>query len=377
MLIPNADQYNGAWGMEPRAFRQFRWALSAPGLFAALHAEAQAAAAKSPARKPGAFRQDGEVAIISISGVLSKYGSSLFPAMPGGVVGLRREVRSAADSPNVKAILLHVESPGGHVAGVGDLAADVAAAAKVKPVTAFIEDLGTSAAYWAIAGARRIVANAGALVGSIGTYMVVDDFSENFEKQGVKTHVIKTGEFKGSGIMGSKISERDLAEYQRIVDATNERFLASLRAGRPRLNLKQVTDGRVHLAADAKRLRLIDEVGTIEGTFAALAGLPAAVVEDLEDDDDDGGAGVEFSGATVAPPSGTQERKEEEAMQKATDDVERSAVAEWEERIEEKMASGRMSKRAAIRELAVEDPDLHARYLEEYNAEHRAVRGRR
>ena len=85
----------------------------------------------------------------------------------------QRLVEQAAEDPVVAAILLRVDSPGGTVAGVSDLAEAVYAARKVKPVSAYISDLGASAAYYIASQAQRLYADSDALVGSIGVYSVV------------------------------------------------------------------------------------------------------------------------------------------------------------------------------------------------------------
>jgi protease-4 len=130
------------------------------------------------------------VAVISLTGKLMKQQAS----MGGGTstVQARRDIRAAASDPDIGAILLRIDSPGGTAAGTKELADEITAAKTKKPVWAYVEDMAASAAYWAASQASRIIANETALVGSIGTYGVVQDTSGMAAMEGVKVHVIRS-----------------------------------------------------------------------------------------------------------------------------------------------------------------------------------------
>jgi signal peptide peptidase SppA len=210
-----------------------------------------------------------DVAVISIIGQMTK-GESSF----GGTssVQTREAIRKAVDNEAVRAILLHIDSPGGTVAGTADLAAEVRNANAVKPVYAYIEDLGASAAYWVASQARRVYANATAEVGSIGTYAVIEDTSGVYDKAGAKVHVISTGEFKGAFADGAPVTDRQLASVQVEVDDLNEHFLNGVVEGRgiTREAVNQLADGRVWIADKAQQNKLIDGIATLDDAVAAL-----------------------------------------------------------------------------------------------------------
>ncbi|MHB8862043.1 MAG: S49 family peptidase [Pirellulaceae bacterium] len=129
--------------------------------------------------------------------------------------------------------------------------------------TRFLDDLTASAAYWVASQATKVYANnKTALIGSIGTFAVLIDQSKRAEQLGVKVHVIKAGDFKGTGTPGTAITDKQLAHMQHIVDAANAEFLRGVATGRKMgsLAISAVADGRVHVAAEAKRLGLIDDV---------------------------------------------------------------------------------------------------------------------
>jgi signal peptide peptidase SppA len=181
-------------------------------------------------------------------------------------------VKRAAADRAVRAIILVIDSPGGEVGGIDALARAVKDASRAKPTVAFGDDLLASAAYWIASQTRGIYANPVAQIGSIGTYAVVADWSGFFKAAGVKVHVIKAGEFKGAGVTGTPIEEGQLAEVQRTVNSVNEEFLRGVARGRrlPMARVRELADGRVHIAADAVQLGLIDEVASLDTVIARL-----------------------------------------------------------------------------------------------------------
>jgi signal peptide peptidase SppA len=205
------------------------------------------------------------IALIVIAGPLMKKASKF-----GGTssVETRSAIRKAVNDEEDKSILLHIDSPGGTVAGTADLAADVKAANVLKPVYAYIEDLGASAAYWVASQARRITANATAEVGSIGTLLVLADTSGMYESKGIKVHVISTGKYKGAGADGAPVTDDHIKMFQEEVDDLNEHFLNGVAKGRKgkmtMAQVREVADGRCHIASKAKDLGLIDEVGSLD-----------------------------------------------------------------------------------------------------------------
>jgi signal peptide peptidase SppA len=178
----------------------------------------------------------------------------------------------------VASLMLRIDSPGGSVAGIADLADLIHQASQAKPVYAFIEDCGASAAYWLASQCRFVWANTSARVGGIGVYGVVRDFSKAFESAGIRTHVIRAGAFKGAGVTGTPVTDAQLAEAQREIDAINELFVKAVSRGR-RTSIDRVralADGRVHIGEHARSLGLIDAVGSLDQVVANLNAPPAA-----------------------------------------------------------------------------------------------------
>lgn len=273
--LVHLDQYFGIWAIEEMAFgAMWRYVAS---LDLATHVARNSAMEGNPRQHAQARTDeqsaDGQrIAMIAIRGMLTKQGSSVSDA--GSTIAIRKAIRDAAGDGNVDAILLVFDSPGGVVSGVADLAADVRSARSQKPVFAFVEDLCASAAYWIASQCDRVFANQyTAQIGSIGTYLALYDYSKQAEKEGVRAVVIKSGHYKGAGFPGTEVTEEQQAAWQQVVDGLQAQFSEAVSSGRSiaLATVRVLADGRVHLAADAQSLGLIDGVQSLETTIAQLA----------------------------------------------------------------------------------------------------------
>jgi signal peptide peptidase SppA len=255
------------WAMEPSAFERLRELVSnsSPERLAA--ASAQSAAGGS---HPG-YENRGGVAVIQFAGAVAKR-HNLWSSLFGGRA-VTTETRAAVDAavadPSVDSILMVIDSPGGTVDGVGDLADTVAAANKTKPVCAYAEDMCASAAYWIGSQASRFVGNPTASVGSIGVFAAVPDVSRLVKNLGIEMNVVKSVSGKGGGTMGAPVTDAQLAEVQRMVNSIHSEFVAAVSRGRGR-DMSAVADGRVYMGQDAVDLGLIDAVEPISATIEAM-----------------------------------------------------------------------------------------------------------
>lgn len=229
------------------------------------------------ARGPGGAREErrgGAVAVVSLMGVLRPRTTETWFGVVKGMDRIRRELDAAAANPEIASILLHIDSPGGTVAGTPETAAAVAAAAARKPVVAFADGLAASAAYWIGSQATEFVASPSADVGSIGVISVHQSVAKLYERMGVDTTVIRAGKFKGEGNSFEPLGEEAQAAMQARVDAAYGDFLAAVAAGR-KASEKRVREGfgegRVLDAKAALAEGMIDRVATLDETIAGLA----------------------------------------------------------------------------------------------------------
>lgn len=267
-----ATDYLGLWAIEPQAGAAMWHRAQATDLPRHV-AETQAQPPKLRSDLQISKASNGQqIGIVMLTGPLMKAVSSTESGT--STVQARRDIRKAATDPDVSAILLAIDSPGGTVAGTADLAAEVRAAAKKKPVWAYIADLGASAAYWIASQADKVLANdRTALVGSIGTLAVVYDLSAAAEKAGVKTLVFGTGPLKGAGAPGAPVTEEQQAYYRGIVEDAQQSFDAAVKKGRGMTDAKlaDAKTGGVFGATEALSRGLIDGISTFDAALEDLA----------------------------------------------------------------------------------------------------------
>jgi signal peptide peptidase SppA len=180
-------------------------------------------------------------------------------------------LQTALADTEVQATLLIVDSPGGMVSGTGDLAEVISSSD--KPVWVFISDQCASAAYWIASQADQVFCNATGSVGSIGVYCVLEDTSQLYQNAGVKVHLIKAGEFKGTGVDGVPISDSAIAQEQAEVDGIYDMFVNAVANGRGLTTSKatELATGQMWLAKDARANGLIDGIASLEDTFNLLS----------------------------------------------------------------------------------------------------------
>ncbi len=250
------------WAIEETARQKLEAVLAGQ-----VKVEVQAAAATDPREMVG------NVAVISITGIMTK-ASSIFQDIFGGTSTRQAQlaVEASAMDSKVRAIVLRLDSPGGSVDGLDQLGDAVFKAREQKPVIAQVDGLAASAAYYVASQATKIYSGRMDMVGSIGTRIMLYDFSRLFKNEGIEAVPIDTGKFKSAGAMGVEITDEQKADFQRIVNAYYNDFLAAIKRGRPMTMpaIRKVADGRVFLASEALELGLIDGIQPIEKTLRQL-----------------------------------------------------------------------------------------------------------
>lgn len=200
------------------------------------------------------------VAVISVHGIIGKHLSSL-ETMCGGcdLDEVEEDLRAAMADPNTKAILLDINSPGGTVTGVPELAAKIAEWNQQKRIYAFCDSLCASAAYWLASSCEAIAITLTADVGSIGVYMALVDDSEWWQKEGYKLVLVKAGEHKADGISGQPVSDSAIARWQGEVDAIYQMFTSAVTTGRAGVP-NDVMQGQTLMGQAAVAALLADEI---------------------------------------------------------------------------------------------------------------------
>jgi len=213
----------------------------------------------------------GSVAVIPIRSEILKYDQ---PCGPRGTQSLLNDVKAADQNPNIKSMVLVIDSPGGQVAGTDLLAEAIKNSS--TPVVAFIDGLAASAAYWIISGAGKIIASSDLdRIGSIGTMLMVEDLKPALEQLGVKFHEVYATLSTEKNKDFNQVLEGNYDQYRKnVLDVINTKFLSTVQSYRPNLDDSTLT-GKIFFAPQAIELGLIDQIGTldqaIEEAFAMAA----------------------------------------------------------------------------------------------------------
>ena len=255
---------SAVWAIETRALTAIMDALERPGTDAASAAVSRSRGAQRPPL--------GSVAVIPIMGPIT-HRPSFFSMFFGGstVVEIQRDLREALSARSVEHIVLMVDSPGGTVDGIPELGDELHRAAANKPLTAVVDTMAASAAFWLASQASEVVVTPSGEVGSIGVFMQHLDHSGALEKMGVKNTFIFAGDRKVDGNPLSPLSKTARSDLQARVDTIHRDFLAAVGRGRgvPADYAKATYgDGRLFDARQALRLGLADRVATLDDVLS-------------------------------------------------------------------------------------------------------------
>jgi len=205
-------------------------------------------------------------------GMLRLHGP-IYPRGDSGLEGFTARLNSLVANPDVGAIILDVDSPGGAVAGTSEAADAVRAAKAVKPVYALADSLAASAAYWIASQASQLWVTPSGAVGSIGVIGMHMDVSKALERAGMKATVITSGKFKGEQSPFAPLSEEAQAHIQGQADAEHANFIRAVAAGR---GVSQATvasdfgEGRIVSAAKAVNAGMADNIGTMTDLLRSM-----------------------------------------------------------------------------------------------------------
>jgi signal peptide peptidase SppA len=164
-------------------------------------------------------------------------------------------VREAANRPDVEAVFLDIDSPGGTVTGTPELAQAVADAGRQKPVYAFSSGLMCSAAYWVASQAQAVYVTQSARVGSIGVIQPIIDDSEAYKNAGLKVEVFAAGKFKSIGVPGVPLTDSQRECIQSNIAETAADFHGAVLA-RGRKIPPEAMEGQDFSGKQAQRMNL-------------------------------------------------------------------------------------------------------------------------
>jgi signal peptide peptidase SppA len=184
-----------------------------------------------------------------------------------------RQFQALVDDPQVDAIVLDVDSPGGQVGGIEEASKLVYDARGKKPVVAVANHTVASAAYWIASAASELVVSPSGEVGSIGVFTVHEDVSAAMQTRGVKTSIISRGKNKVIGNPYEPLSDEARGVIQAGVDETYEMFVNAVARNRG-VSADDVRrgygEGGMVGAQKALELGMADRIATLDETIQRL-----------------------------------------------------------------------------------------------------------
>jgi protease IV len=193
------------------------------------------------------------IAVIDISGAI------LSPET------IDNQLRKFGDDSSVKAIILHINSPGGGAAASQEIYHEVLRVRqeKHKKIIASIESVGASGAYYIASACDKIYANDASVVGSIGVIMEWTNYGDLLRWAKLKNVVIHAGELKDAGDPTHDVTPQEQAYFQSLVDNMYSQFIHDVASGRHSTDdkIKPLATGQVWTGEQALPLGLIDKVG--------------------------------------------------------------------------------------------------------------------
>ena len=227
-------------------------------------------------RQSATAQSSGGIAVLPLYGVVTQRGNMVDDVSGPGSTSTQQfsaSLRQLLADDTVGQILIDIDSPGGSVYGVAELADEIQSARAQKPVVAVANSLAASAAYWIGCSASEFYVTPGGEVGSIGVWQAHQDYSKALDDAGVKTTLISAGKFKVEGNPYSPLDDEAQSFMQSRVDDYYAAFTKAVARGRG-VPIAQVRDGmgqgRVLGADAALAQNMVDGVATFDDVLKKM-----------------------------------------------------------------------------------------------------------
>ncbi len=197
-----------------------------------------------------------KIAVVDIEGVIMQ---------PKTVA---EQLKRYGDDSSIKAIILHINTPGGGVAASQEMydAVKRVRDQKKKRIVASIETVGASGGYYVASAANKIYADPGSVVGSIGVIAQWVNYGDLMRWAKLKDVTLKAGELKDAGNPSREMTPEEKAYFQSLIDDMHGQFIHAVAEGRKmkEADVKAIANGRVWTGEQALQLKLIDQVGDFQ-----------------------------------------------------------------------------------------------------------------
>jgi protease IV len=228
--------------------------------------------------KGGSWTAGPKVGVVEIKGLIAESRATI------------KQLDKYRDDPNIKAIVLRINSPGGAVGPSQEILREVEKVRKKKKIVASLGTLAASGGYYIASGADLIIANKGTATGSIGVIMQFVNVEGLTKKLGVDFFDLKAGRYKDVGSPFRTMTKEDQAYMQALIDNIYQQFLTDVARNRkiPLDKLKTLAEGKVYTGEQAKAIGLVDGFGNLPdaidkaGRLGGIKGKVEAVYPEKE-----------------------------------------------------------------------------------------------
>jgi protease IV len=209
----------------------------------------------------------------------SAFGSKIAVVDLNGVIFSPKQIvpqlKKFADDDSVKAIIIHVNSPGGGVAASEEIYREVKRIRdeKKKRIVASIETVGASGAYYVASATNKIYADKGSVVGSIGVIAEWVNYGELLRWAKLNAITLKAGEFKDTGSPTREMTPAEREYMQGLIDNMHTQFIQAVAEGRhaKEADIRAIANGKVWTGEQANGMKLVDEIADFEGAVKDTA----------------------------------------------------------------------------------------------------------
>jgi len=228
-----------------------------------------------------------KILIVPIDGELSMGKEAPFGKKY--IVSIIEDLEKAKLEPEIKAIILEINSPGGSIVAANQIIEEIKDLKKEKKkVIAYISEIGTSAAYYVASACDYIIADEDSFTGSIGVIAIIPNIEKFMEEWGFEVEILKEGKFKAMGNIFEKMSDEERRIWEKLLKEAYNNFKNKIIEFRGeklnRSEFEKVADGRILSGRQALKIGLIDDIGTKKYAIkkaAELANIKEPEVEDL------------------------------------------------------------------------------------------------
>ncbi|TGK14157.1 signal peptide peptidase SppA [Leptospira fletcheri] len=235
-----------------------------------------------PVEKIVSGRDKDKVLVLPIEGIISDDSreGNIFTGEKDSVLSsVKLQLSYAMEDPNLRAVILKINSPGGTVTASDIIYREILEFKKKKhvPVLALFMDTAASGAYYISMSSDYLLAHPTTVTGSIGVIMQGINVKEGLDKIGIKDQSIRSGENKAVGSPLEELTSEQRKLLQGVVDNLYDRFFEVVKMGRLKVkegDLKKLADGRIFTASQAMKHGLVDGIGYFEDAVTVTMRLP-------------------------------------------------------------------------------------------------------